>query len=170
MRLILAGIALFFVPVAALQAQANNPALKKTLETRYSQFSRGFQTKNIKPIAALFAPDFMLKQVNGQKVHLVQLLSSVQRQIAVAHSIEWSRKIKGLTTAGNQAVATVDGRFAGKVNGSDGKDHQLILLLAAKDTWVKTSGGWKLKSTEMLKSSLTRDGKPVPAPGNPEKK
>jgi hypothetical protein len=45
--------------------------------------------------------------------------------------------------------------------GEGGKEQKLEGSGKARDVWVKTDKGWKIKSHEELESASTLDGKPV---------
>ncbi len=47
----------------------------------------------------------------------------------------------------------------------DGKAHQFEQISKYVDTWVKSSGGWKLKESKMIVNKFLRDGQPITPPG-----
>ena len=59
----------------------------------------------------------------------------------MSHDVKWPRKITKLTVEGDRAIAMVEGRFTGKIDGPGGKKQQMVLVATTRDTWLKTPYG-----------------------------
>lgn len=154
---------------APLPKKANDGAIRKELEAKYKALERAFQQKDEKAMWSMTTPDYAVKQPDGRVLTREMLEPGFKQQMAMSHDVKWPRKITKLTVEEDRAIATVDGRFAAKIDGAGGKKQQMLLVATTRDTWVKTPDGWKLQLSEVQKNHVTIDGKTAGPPPSTSK-
>jgi ketosteroid isomerase-like protein len=167
--LLLAGI----VPTAV---RADDKAVRKEIEGLYAKMVQAMKNKNIKSVMETGTPDFTMKQANGQVLKAKDVAVQMQGEFAMTKSVDQcTMTIDKLTVNGNTAVSTASYIMAMTVGGQKpGETHKFTSKGINKDTLVKTPKGWKFKSVENVKDTMTMDGKPFDpqtmAPPPPKKK
>jgi hypothetical protein len=70
-------------------------------------------------------------------------------------------KILKLTSKGREAVILYESRVTLELRDANGQPHEVLNILTSRDTWVKTSQGWRTKAGVVLKAKTLVDGNPV---------
>lgn len=158
--------ALFILSILAISsASAQGDAqVRKELESSYAKLTKAFKSKDVKTIFAMGTNDFSYVAKNKTKMDRKSAEAMITGQMKMIQEVQTvSNVIKKLTVKGDTAIAIVTGTVKGKMinPGQQGKTLALVSIGDTKDTWIKTSKGWKLKSVEVLSDKTTLDGKPV---------
>jgi hypothetical protein len=74
-----------------------------------------------------------------------------------------STTINGMRQGKNENEMIVETADVGvaTVNGEDGKEHEIEGSSKARDVWVRTAGGWRIKYHEALETSTKVDGQAI---------
>ncbi len=153
--------ALFIATAAAAQGD-----LKTQLSKVYAELNGYMKTKNVAGAERLFAkhahPQFVYLHPSGRKQNGKQMLDEMKQSLTApgATMIKSISRLEKLKVGSSAAVATTFGDWAMKMTGPDGKPHTFGGTSTTEDTWVRTSGGWKLKQVKVLTEKMTMDGKP----------
>jgi ketosteroid isomerase-like protein len=135
-------------------------SVKSDLEARYRQVTAAFQSKNIAAISNLLMPDYKAVSPSGQAIGRDQVIAGFKQQMSSVQDVKWRRTIVKLTVSGPNATAVVDGDLHAHL--APGRGPKTLEVVATTvDQWVKTSGGWKLKSSKLKTSKMLLDGKPA---------
>ncbi len=146
-------------------ADTSNQAVSKALARRYADVTRAFQHRDSKAYDSILAPDYFLKVPGGRVMTREMVEADFVSQMNAARGVTWRRRIEKLAVSGDEAVATVRGHFRATIATPRGQPHKQELDALTRDTWAKTNGTWKLKTSELLEMHTTLDGKPVGRPG-----
>lgn len=169
-RRLLPVIGLF---VLAASAGAEDRATRRELDAVYARMAQATRKKDLQTILDLGAPDFKMKQQNGQVLTLQGLKQTLAMQMAMVQSIDaMEMKIQKLRVKGKTAETTVAYKMAmtSQADQKTGKSHIVADTGVTHDVLVKTPQGWKFKSVERVKSNMTMDGKPFSLGGGRERK
>lgn len=158
---------LFFVAIACCASAFgdNLKAVRKTLDSNYKAFTKDFQKRDSKAMLAMMTDDYTVTQPGGQTLTKQQIGDAMETQMKMTSNATWIRKITSLKLDGKKAIAQVQGNFHGTITGPDSKPHDFKLDAVTTDTWVKTSSGYKLQKSVVLKNNVAVDGKPMHQPG-----
>lgn len=148
-------------PLALMILQGDIKSARKEIQARYDALDRGFRKRNPAVLDGLMTDDFTTESPDGKPLGRDAALASFRGLILGAQKAKWPRKVTKLRFDGTDAVATVDGHFDGLLPGPDGKPHRTELITTVEDTWTKTSAGWRIRRSRMVKMAMRRDGKAV---------
>ena len=119
----------------------------------------------------LHAPGFVYVRSPTEVVTRKQWRDEWKVNLAETKSVESaSWEIKELAVKASRATTLVQIREAyiavdtrGQV-GPKGQSHHWVAHGRLRDTWIRTSQGWKLRKSEELGGKMIIDGKPSPRP------
>lgn len=160
--LLTAALTLALTAVPAVQG-----ALQKEISANYAAISQAFVKRDETKIESFFARDYKIVQPNGQGLAHDHVLQAMRWQMKAMQHPHWDRKVRSVTLTGGQAVAIVDGDFSGTIVAPDGRSHVVRQVSTSKDVWIKTPKGYRLRQSQVLKSSATMDGHPMTATPKP---
>lgn len=161
-----AVIAIGAIGAISVEARANDAAVRKALVAQYAAMNRGAKSKDLNMMLKPLAPELMVTLPGGKTVNRAQTVVMLKQELAVVSSVQQSTtRIDKLSVKGNTAVAMVAEQVVGTVATPDGKTHKLNDSTSSRDTWIRTSSGWLMKSSVTLSEHATLDGKPVPTGG-----
>jgi ketosteroid isomerase-like protein len=131
----------------ATPAQANDATDISVLE---AEWSRAFHASDYVTIERIVAPEFKLLRVEADGE---TTFTTRAGWIANAHRMtfkEYETKVVDVTSAGDTAVATVEGHWNVTMAGLGSRSERFVLT----DTWVKRNGAWQV---------IFRHSRPLPA-------
>jgi hypothetical protein len=147
---------------------AQDHAPGNDFQALYSKIDQALKARDATFPNSLLAEDYMGKDEHGNVKNRAQ---SVEQNNGIAAAIRevtsFTTKVESVKEGKDQDEAIVETSNVGNVTmmGADGRIHLIDAKGRSRDTWVRTDGGWKLKYREVLESSGTVDGKPIPQPG-----
>jgi hypothetical protein len=153
MRAVLAAlpVSLVICVSAVPAAPAKDAAVRTALQARYDMLARAFRKKDSRALMAGLTGDFTEKR-DGQTLSRKQWEAEIAQILAGTRSVSrMAFKIDRLTVKGASAVAVAKLSLARSVTTPEGPRSQ-SLTRTSRDTWVKTSAGWRLKRMEVLSS------------------
>jgi len=156
-----------FSPQATNSGQANPinrfapGSVRRDLEAMYTAQDEAIKKRNFKAFVSTFAPDYSIKLLNGDVFNRQQVEGFVKSDMARTRSVEKSlSSIDSLSTAGNEAVVIVTHEARRVLEDAHGQPHKWENKVVHKETWIKTTDGWKIRRLEEVKQVyLLRDGK-----------
>jgi ketosteroid isomerase-like protein len=135
--------------------------VKKELEAQYEKMGAAFKAKDVKAMLAQTTDDVTVKDMNGKVRDRADLEKMTEREIQNTRAVkQWSNQITRLELKGNTVIATVEAKVVLEAQ-SEGRYHTYDLTQGSRDTWIKTSSGWKLKVEELTKDITLVDGKQI---------
>ena len=136
---------------------------RSELQVIYNKGLQAYKQRNLAYFMNLESPDFTVKLPSGQVIKKAQWDAQMKRSMAMAKQQNITAinlKLTGVTTKGNQAVATVNTLVSGNIKDPQGKPHKMTSNNVERHTWIKTPKGWRLRMIQPVKASMTMDGKP----------
>lgn len=165
----LTSVGLGLALVAAAVAFAPS-ALQKSLQAKYNAAGQGVSQGNFKLLEAGLDPSFVLKDdVHHTTVNRANFLRELEKIAKTSRHFYLAATIDSLSSKGKTAIAKVSYRTTVIYNkaGGQGVDKRNTLS-TARDFWVNTASGWKLKSSRILTSKVVKAkefGKSLPMGG-----
>lgn len=139
----------------ALAAPADDTAIR----SKYDLYTKAYKTHNVKMIVDLTTDDYTSKVSNGKEVDRATFAQVMEGQVNTATSE--TLKVDKLDVHGVEATAVVTEKVRNDLkNPLTGQRSVVESSNTCRDTWVRTSAGWRLKHSETLAESLLVDGKP----------
>lgn len=172
-RAALLGLAALSAGLAPIRA--DNRAVKRELEIIYDRSARAHTAKSIAGMERFLredtTPEFVFQgprrtHTRQQELETYQPVRQGKEPWVPAR--EFRTRIDRLTVHGDEAIAVVTDRAVSvvrnpKITGDPtGKPHVLTMERTNRDTWIKTSTGWKLNRREVVSGKQTLDAKPYP--------
>ena len=136
---------------------------RKAIQKNYNRISAAFRAADPAVMDAMLAPDATLTTPDKKTWPRERILADFTRQSKMMKDATWKRKITALAVHGDEADATVAGKFHGSFAGQGGNKHVFDMRSETVDTWVKIGADWKLKHADTRKLDATVDGKPPSA-------
>lgn len=109
-------------------------------------------------------PDYLVRVQSGQTMTRQQLEERIRAYLSrqLIKQISFEYVVKSVDLRDDRAVVVVEQRDKRIQKRADGKDHEVEANVIHRDTWIKTTTGWKLQLTEEQEQTrFTVDGKPV---------
>jgi hypothetical protein len=161
---VLAACALFALNGTAALADA--ASVKKELQAIYTRMDAAAAKKDMKTSFAHYAPDYVSHGPNGRKTTLTDLKAQIGPLMAQAKSIRSKSTVQKVVLKGSNAIATVkEDAIIVMVNPQNPQQTMKLDINGASEaTWVKTSAGWRVKSSRTLNVTTKVNGQPVQQP------
>ena len=144
--------------VAIAPAHAdNNSKIQPLIQTNYNQINAAFVRKDIKGATALFTPDYVSINPEGEK----QTLSEFRDHYNNLFTRFNIKLTSNQATIKNINVNTsgLDVAIEQKTEGTIAGFNKIIINQTSRDLWLKTPQGWRLKQSKILTSQTTFNGK-----------
>jgi hypothetical protein len=145
---------------SAVVRAALEETIRKELKANYAKIVEGFKKGDPAVWEEFLVTDFKLMLFNGSVQDRQWVVGYVRNNAKTFKVLKLSMIIKELKIEGDDATAVVEQKSSRTFNDEKGKTHRLDVGALQRETWTKTSGGWKLKSVEEWKLLyLLKDGK-----------
>ena len=144
---------------------AQDHALRKGFEALYAKQNKAIKAKDGDAIESLMAKDYTSKDEDGKVSTRTQAVKKFYVIFASIKEVTSFATKVGKIKQGkdeNEVVIEVSDAGTFTMMGPDGQTHLVEGTAKSRDTWVRTSAGWKLKYHEALSSNTSVDGKPAP--------
>ena len=129
-------------------ASADDVAIRKALQANYDKISVAFHESKPEVMDSMLTPDATLTTPDHMTWKHDRIVSDFKRQSSMMKNAIWNRKVTAVKVHGNEAAATVKGKFHGEFTDQTGKSHVFDLDSLTVDTWVRSGGAWKLKHAD----------------------
>jgi hypothetical protein len=160
---------------SAVDARAGREA-KREIQASYDRLCHAYMAKERRAVLRWMeretTPDYEEKTYSMGSMTRRQELEDIKKQ-PWDPSLEMTIRIIELKLQGDEATVLTTNldrersRDARLTDDSTGRPHELTMQITARDTWLKTAAGWKMKRHETLTARRTVDGQPRPVPGTP---
>lgn len=146
--------------------EKTNKAVLAQLVTLYSKAMRAYEKRDVQEFLRLTTPDFIAKRPDGQSMSRAEYEKHGQAELTKMRVIkETSVKVDRVSVQGGlaKAVSTITLTFS-PVPDKTGISKTFTIESVSRDTWQKTSAGWRMKLTEGLSGKVKEyrpTGKPV---------
>jgi ketosteroid isomerase-like protein len=148
--------AIAFAATPALVVQAASP--RAEIQSNYKKIAAAFARKDVQTATSYFTDDYVSTGTKGNTRSASELrdyYTPLLRQVKVNSS---TITINSFSIQGNQAQVVAKQRS----NMSFGT-NKIVAESTFRDTWVKTSSGWRIQQNQVLSENNTLNGKPVEA-------
>jgi ketosteroid isomerase-like protein len=149
--------------VTAVLAQ-DDEDVRKELVAQYEKLVEAHNRKDLKAIASLKSPDFHAIFPDG-KVGDVKTMEQYTKQFIESNQPPFNIRntIQKLTVSENKLIAVAEiFQEVSRTRELAGKVRKVDTSVMQRETWVKTSDGWKLKSVDSVRDQKRFvDGKRV---------
>ena len=165
-------IAAFICLKATVFAQ-DDAEVRKELDAQYKKLAEAHDRKDLKSITALKTSDFHAIFVDG-RVGDVRIMEQYSKQFLETNQAPFNIRftIQKLTVSENRLIAVAEVfQEAARYRDLAGKRRKVETSVIQRETWAKTSDGWKLKSVDNVREMKRFvDGKRVDLsrPYNPD--
>jgi Domain of unknown function (DUF4440) len=142
--------------------------VRQELEAVFARRVQAVKNKDAETQISQVSPDYSASRPNGQTLNYEQIANYMRRGADQFVAVTYlSITIEGLTIRDNEALVDARQRFARTQRLRDGNIHCVVTGVLQRETWVRTSEGWKLRRVDNLREqSMIVDGRPVD-PNNP---
>jgi hypothetical protein len=157
---------------AAVRAQ-DDPEVRKELDAQYKRLAEAHDKRDLKTIVGLKTADFHAIFPDG-RVGDSKMMEEYSRQFLESNQPPYDIRvtIQKLTVSENKLIAVAEVfQEATRYRELAGKRRKVDTNVLQRETWVKISGGWKLKSVDNVRDQKRFvDGKRVDPtkPYNPD--
>jgi hypothetical protein len=159
----LAALALMLLNVVTASAQ-NDAEVKKELEAQYQRLADAHDRKDLKAIVGLKTADFHVIFPDG-RVGDSKVMEQYSRQFLEMNQPPYNIRhtIRKLSVSENKLIAVAEVfQEATRYRELEGKRRRVDTSVFQRETWAKTSEGWKLKSVDNVRDQKRFvDGKRV---------
>jgi ketosteroid isomerase-like protein len=139
--------------VCGLPALADDAAVRRQIEAQMAKFQQAFRRKDLAGMRAITTPDFTIKSMTGRVSTHKEADAALTLELRSLRSIpEWTLKIEKLVVKGDVATAIVSEHMVARIADSTGAEHADASFGRMRETWVRTSGGWRYKHAEQISS------------------
>jgi hypothetical protein len=162
-----------FVCLSAVVHGQDDTAIRRELEAQYKKLAEAHDKKDLKAIVALKTADFHAVFPDG-RVGDSKLMEQYSREFLERNQPPFNLRfrIQKLTVSYNKLIAVAEiFQEASRYQELAGKRRKVETSVMQRETWAKTTDGWKLKSVDNVRDQKKFvDGKRVdPAkPYNPD--
>jgi SnoaL-like domain len=133
-----------------------NAKIQPTIQTNYNQINAAFVRRDIKGATALFTPDYVNTNTDGQKQTLAEFREHYNNLFTRFNIKLTSNKatIKNIDVNPSGVDVAIEQKTEGTVAGF----NKIIINQTSRDSWLKTPQGWRLKESKILTSKTTFNG------------
>lgn len=156
----LAGLILVLQLAFLNAAQANEAATKKTIAGKYQSMVKAYHNADSETLIKDIAPDFTAVLPGNRIMKRAEYVTKVRMMCdALLTTNSVSSRITKLTIEKNRVIVVASHSLdlVVKINNAQRYKENS----ASRDIWVKSGGQWKIKRSEILRATITLDGKPV---------
>jgi len=162
-RRLLPIVALFLVAAVTVAAPPKSPSVKDTIQALYNKENAAAANKDVDGMIADYDPKVVAVSQSGETKGYDDLVNAAKEVLQIAKTIKATTQVEGVTTSGNQAVATThDSVIMTIAEPTTGHDVVIATTSTSRDTWSNASGHWKVVRSEEISHTATMDGQPIP--------
>jgi ketosteroid isomerase-like protein len=134
----------------------NNAKIQPTIQTNYNQINAAFVRRDIKGATALFTPDYVSINPEGEKQNLAEFREHYNNLFTRFNIKLTSNKatIKNIDVNASGVDVAIEQKTEGTVAGF----NKITIDQTSRDSWLKTPQGWRLKESKILTSKTTFNG------------
>jgi hypothetical protein len=143
--------------------KTSNQKVRIELESAYATQDEAIKKNDFKAFVETLAPDYSLKLLNGEGFSREQVETFIKNDMTHTKTVAKSvSTIDSLTVNPGEAVVVVTHEASRILTDGQNVPHKWENKVVHKETWARTTDGWKLRRVEELKQLyLLRDGSPL---------
>lgn len=123
---------------------------RKMLTDLYAQYRQAVRRKDVKAALGILTDDYSV-QAGNTAVPRWEVEKSLKQDFARTRSIDkWDMTIQDVAAHGNTLVVVLKESRSAMVDDANGRPRRVETEDRMRDTWVKTSAGWKNQKTEII--------------------
>ena len=124
----------------------NNAKIQPTIQTNYNQINAAFVRRDIKGATALFTPDYVSINPEGEKQNLTEFREHYNNLFTRFNIKLTSNKatIKNIDVKASGVDVAIEQKTEGTVAGF----NKIVIDQTSHDSWLKTPQGWRLKERD----------------------
>jgi hypothetical protein len=142
-------------------AASDNGSVKQQLQAVSDRWARAWVKEDLRATAALYAPDYIGKEVDGKTYNRSQWMAVMKNYAAIQRLDRADVQIGKVTSHGKTAVSDSVYTDHGAMRDPRGKEHPETTWERFQFTWKKTPKGWVIHRARALELRVTIDGKRV---------
>jgi hypothetical protein len=151
----------FVFVIAAPQAAKQ----KAELEAVYKQMDALREKRNIAGLMVYLSSDFKLKTMDGQELGRKQAEAAMKGALSTFKSIDdATTKVKSVAISKSDTIVNSESKLTATAVDEKKKSHKWVITTQTKDTWNKTSKGWRIKRVVELSTRIMVDGRAIAMP------
>ncbi len=141
--------------IAPAHAEINSK-IQPTIQINYDRINAAFVRKDIKGATALFTPDYVSINPEGEKQTLAEFREHYNNLFTRFNIKLTSNKatIRNIVVNPSGIDVAIDQKTEGTIAGF----NKIIINQTSRDSWLKTPQGWRLKQSKILTSQTTFNG------------
>lgn len=160
MKAILFTTLLSVLAVVAASAAPVDRKTQQQIRSEYEKITSYTKRKNVEGLLRQMTPDFLYVDEKKRVMSRQFVEMQMRQQFAATKSVDGrSTSIKKMEKVQGAVRVTTQEYLALTLVDAQGIPRKVVNRASTVDTWVKTSDGWKIKKTQVLKSELFIDGK-----------
>ena len=147
-------------PRSAVEMPAD-AQVRREIEAAYAKLATAVETKDFAAFQALRVPEFATIPPDGVPSSAPRMAERARGLLErIQPPITTTNDILELTVRGDDAIATVRQEFT-RMQTVDGTAHEIHSEVTQRETWTRTSDGWKLAFVDEVRDHVTLvDGQP----------
>jgi ketosteroid isomerase-like protein len=142
------------------RAAAEEPAdatVRREIEEAYARLAKAVETKDFDAFQALRVAHFATIPPDGVPKAGPSMAERARGMLArIQPPITTTNDVLELTVRGSDAIATVRQTFT-RMQPIEGTPHEIHTEVTQRETWTRTSDGWKLLFVDEVRDHLTLD-------------
>lgn len=141
-------------------AQANE-ATKKAINGKYQNWVKAYYNADLNPIVRELTPDFTAVLPGNRSMKRAEFVANARLVFdSILRTNSASARITNIKVEKNRTIVTVAQKLdlVLSINNNSNSYKESGVY---RDTWVKSSGQWKIKRSEFVSGNVTLNGKPI---------
>jgi erythromycin esterase len=119
-------------------------SIRALIDARYAEMDADYNSGEIDRLAAIALPDAV---IGPRKTPFSKAMEEIKAELRKGSKLSFHSRVNDIALQGSYAVVSVNSDVT--VTSATGSRLRHV---AASDTWVQTSGGWRLKESDLLSS------------------
>jgi len=133
---------------------------RKAISALYRRRTAAFVRKDVDGVFADCTPDCVIT-TDGKQHSLTQERENLKRMYQAMQDIKSTTTIQQMRVTGNTSIITAIHHASAKLLIPQTRaKKQLVATEVDRETWIKTSKGWREKYNQEMSLQMTLDGKP----------
>jgi hypothetical protein len=145
--------ALVLTTAPALVAQAASP--RSEIQGTYSKIANAFARKDLNTATSYFTADYAYTDTQGVNRNAAGLRDYYTPLLGPVNVTSSRISIQSFNAQSSQIQATVKQTSNMRLGA-----NKIVYETTSRDTWVKTSAGWRIQQSQVLSVNQTVNGRP----------
>lgn len=144
-------------------ARADVAEEQEAIRDNYAAYLKAFKARDAGPIIAMETWDYSERTAKGRTISKQQIDAAARYVFSITRSISKADiRARSIVVKGSTATVIVTNSLRVILVDPGGKDHVYTEESRARDSWVKGSSGWHVRSSQHISGAATVDGRKLP--------